>query len=1060
MAHHPSPGQGDSCLSDSLVVDDGYGYVPPPPLTIPSNSVQSTPTGKVDLGYLASTGQSSTSSHRRPSSPLRPVKPDQTTTSDMSNTGLVDPEALGALSPVPPTSTPSAPPAVSATVSRSNTHPRHRLPQPSPSTLQDAFVPVTKPPPTETVSNSLHEEQLRWTLGDYMVGRTIGAGSMGKVKYGICKSDQRKVAVKIIPRHTSVTGVLQHGRGKPKHPSHAATEAEMNAALSRAASRDASKEVRIVREGSLQMLLMHPYICRMREMIVHTNHYYMIFEHINGGQMLDYIISHGRLRERSARSFARQIGSALQYCHANNIVHRDLKIENILISKSGNIKIIDFGLSNLFSPQGHLNTFCGSLYFAAPELLNARVYTGPEVDVWSFGVVLFVLVCGKVPFDDPSMPVLHQRIKSGIVEYPAWLSSECKHLLSIMLVTNPHQRASMQEVMSHPWMMKGYDQPEPTYLPERVPLRAGHLDRNVIERMTGFEFGPPDHIEQQLEVILRSDAYLNAVAHHDRLGDPALDEAPASATASRHRMSLPLGLPFYRRKKDSDDLVDSNGPPGIKGPVHPAYGFHPLISVYFLVREKMEREAIGMENLHSSDLLDRPNTAQPSHSLSAQINNVLVPPEDAAITVTEVATLEAHSLPTSPAPLDIPNPTLRLPEKSLVSSRATDVNVSPVLHSPVHAQSFAPPESDSLPTPVFESRQKSQPHGLMKGPPRPRAKVEELENKLLTSSIQEAKIRRSSTLSRPNALQRSVSMHHTQQNDLQPRAFSSGAARPLPSLSTIQSECAVSCKSSQSISPETETRSMPPATPEQGLSHRLGSMSVKTPVQSTLPTGDLGNMQEPGRDTPTSMASLSSPVADLPVSPPMGDEATSKPVFLKGLFSVQTTSRRPRAVIRCDLVRVLELYGIQHKEIHGGFECIFRGQLCDMELPSSSSSPTGQAVHETTLTSHTPQGDKDVSSLIPQDVNELVATGVGDVDIFRSTGAPDPVSLAPPPEVNAPTKRESATMSSTDVEVCFEVFVVKVPLLLGINGLQFHRVSGNPWQYQTLAKRILNELHL
>lgn len=113
----------------------------------------------------------------------------------------------------------------------------------------------------------------------------------------------------------------------------------------------------------------------------------------------------------------------LDYCHRNSIVHRDLKIENILISKSGNIKIIDFGLSNLYSPRSHLSTFCGSLYFAAPELLNAKVYTGPEVDVWSFGIVLYVLVCGKVPFDDQSMPALHAKIKRGFVEYPAWLSN-------------------------------------------------------------------------------------------------------------------------------------------------------------------------------------------------------------------------------------------------------------------------------------------------------------------------------------------------------------------------------------------------------------------------------------------------------------------------------------------------------------------------------------------------------------------------------------------------------------------------------------------------------------
>lgn len=125
------------------------------------------------------------------------------------------------------------------------------------------------------------------------------------------------------------------------------------------------------------------------------------------------------------------IGYSLAYASSTP----DLKIENILISHTGNIKIIDFGLSNLYDPIAHLSTFCGSLYFAAPELLNAKVYTGPEVDVWSFGVVLYVLVCGKVPFDDQSMPALHAKIKRGLVEYPVWLSAGVLLLLIVVLFT-------------------------------------------------------------------------------------------------------------------------------------------------------------------------------------------------------------------------------------------------------------------------------------------------------------------------------------------------------------------------------------------------------------------------------------------------------------------------------------------------------------------------------------------------------------------------------------------------------------------------------------------------
>lgn len=216
---------------------------------------------------------------------------------------------------------------------------------------------------------------------------------------------------------------------------------------------------------------------------------------------------------------------------------QDLKIENILISQTGNIKIIDFGLSNLYNPLDHLSTFCGSLYFAAPELLSAKVYTGPEVDVWSFGVVIYVLVCGKVPFDDQSMPALHAKIKRGMAEYPVWLSAgnpdylsfpvglcltrfllitECKHLLSRMLVTNPTQRAPLSEVMSHPWMVRGFMGPPAVHMVQREPLRSDELDRQVIKLMKGFEFGNEDEIEHKLLQIIESDTYQRAVQHWER----------------------------------------------------------------------------------------------------------------------------------------------------------------------------------------------------------------------------------------------------------------------------------------------------------------------------------------------------------------------------------------------------------------------------------------------------------------------------------------------------------------------------------------------------------------
>ncbi|KAH8813841.1 hypothetical protein DL96DRAFT_1472528 [Flagelloscypha sp. PMI_526] len=492
--------------------------------------------------------------------------------------------------------------------------------QPGPATSTSAARQATDNRQQRTTRNRV--------LGDYTLGKTLGAGSMGKVKLAVHNGTGEKLAIKILPRTHPSTAPPPHG----------------DARAEKQAQKDASKEIRILREAALAMLLHHPYICGMREMIVHQHHYYMVTEYVNGGQMLDYIISHGRLRERVARKFARQIASALEYCHRNNVVHRDLKIENILISQSGNIKIIDFGLSNLYNPADRLQTFCGSLYFAAPELLNAKVYTGPEVDIWSFGVVLYVLVCGKVPFDDQSMPALHAKIKRGLAEYPVWLSQECKQLLSRMLVTNPLQRATLTEVMSHGWMTRGYDGPPTSYLLQREPLRSPEeLDRSVINGMKGFEFGTEDEIEQKLSAILVTETYRRALAFWDQRHHPSrvsLGRSNSSLAISfsdneSGSPSSPLkksgskrfsGLDFYRRKlglggtppsSPSSSHPPSSMPSSSSIHHHPAggglgnleeidvtRGFHPLLSIYYLAKEKKERERVWGVGVFASSTAD------------------------------------------------------------------------------------------------------------------------------------------------------------------------------------------------------------------------------------------------------------------------------------------------------------------------------------------------------------------------------------------------------------------------------------------------------------------------
>ncbi|KAE8258525.1 hypothetical protein A4X13_0g1626 [Tilletia indica] len=647
------------------------------------------------------------------------------------------------------------------------------------------------------------ERRSRRTLGDYALGKTLGAGSMGKVKLAVRMGDGEKVAIKIIPRNTSV--LQAQNSAKAAAAAHAAAVAAgdvppeppigadgkhiipgriPSAELARLAAKDAAKEVRTIREGSLQLLLHHPYVCGMREMMIHTNHYYMVFEYVNGGQMLDYIISHGRLRERSARKFARQIGSALEYCHRNSIVHRDLKIENILISGSGNIKIIDFGLSNLFSPHSHLSTFCGSLYFAAPELLQAKVYTGPEVDVWSFGIVLYVLVNGKVPFDDQSMPALHAKIKRGQVEYPAWLSPECKHLLSRMLNTNPAQRATLPEVLAHPWMIKGFDNTPDPHIPVRQPLRPDMLDSDVIKGMTGFEFGSAEDIQTRMLEILTSDTYLNVLrawesrnggggtnsaspnASSSAIGSATGKEGTGSTLSDAHNLNRQntrssmesgtnkvknatkrfSGIDFYRKKiagnglfggtgggsgRETEDRNGSSGSgvngsggpqngqwsgPGVKEALDPTRGYHPLLSIYYLVSEKMERERVYGANFFASSNVSVTGPPVPPKPLSPKLGGTASPSI-------------GGSMPTS---ADIPQAqdALRVPEATRVSKRGKDTAPGPAaVANPSKAASTNASNSaaDAFSTPIFDSRQKSQPLPNMAGPPRARAMGDEVE---------------------------------------------------------------------------------------------------------------------------------------------------------------------------------------------------------------------------------------------------------------------------------------------------------------------------------------------
>jgi carbon catabolite-derepressing protein kinase len=179
----------------------------------------------------------------------------------------------------------------------------------------------------------------------------------------------------------------------------------------------------------------------------------MVLEYA-GGELFDYIVAHGRMTEDKARKFFQQIICAIEYCHRHKIVHRDLKPENLLLDSNLNVKIADFGLSNIMTDGNFLKTSCGSPNYAAPEVISGKLYAGPEVDVWSCGVILYVLLCGRLPFDDEYIPNLFKKIAQGRFQIPNYLSQGAVKLIQKMLVVSPVTRITIQEIRQDPWFLK------------------------------------------------------------------------------------------------------------------------------------------------------------------------------------------------------------------------------------------------------------------------------------------------------------------------------------------------------------------------------------------------------------------------------------------------------------------------------------------------------------------------------------------------------------------------------------------------------------------------------
>ncbi|KAL8179037.1 UNVERIFIED_CONTAM: NUAK SNF1-like kinase 2 [Gekko kuhli] len=293
---------------------------------------------------------------------------------------------------------------------------------PAPSSLAEGLIKSPKPlMKKQAVKRHHHKHNLRHR---YEFLETLGKGTYGKVKKARERSG-KLVAIKSIRKDKI---------------------------------KDEQDLVHIRREIEIMSSLNHPHIIAVHEVFENSSKIVIVMEYASKGDLYDYISERQRLTEQEARHFFRQVVSAVYYCHKNGIVHRDLKLENILLDSNGNIKIADFGLSNVFQQDRFLQTFCGSPLYASPEIVNGRPYKGPEVDSWSLGVLLYILIHGMMPFDGQDYKTLVKQITSGDYREPTKLSDACG-LIRWMLMVNPERRATIEDIASHWWVNWGYKMP-------------------------------------------------------------------------------------------------------------------------------------------------------------------------------------------------------------------------------------------------------------------------------------------------------------------------------------------------------------------------------------------------------------------------------------------------------------------------------------------------------------------------------------------------------------------------------------------------------------------------
>nr|UFP37819.1 CIPK4 [Lonicera japonica] len=278
----------------------------------------------------------------------------------------------------------------------------------------------------DNAGNMMPPEEIN-LFGKYELGKLLGYGAFAKVYHARNIRTGQSVAIKAVCKQKALKEGLT---------------------------------AQLKREISIMRRLHHSHIVRLFEVLATKTKVYFVLEFAKGGELFTKV-SKGRFSEDLSRRYFQQLISAIGFCHSRGVFHRDLKPENLLLDENWDLKVTDFGLSAVadqIHPDGLLHTLCGTPAYVAPEILAKKGYDGAKVDIWSCGIILYVLNAGYLPFNDPNLMVMYRKIYKGQFRCPKWTSPDLKRFLSRLLDTNPETRITVDEIINDSWFREGYSQ--------------------------------------------------------------------------------------------------------------------------------------------------------------------------------------------------------------------------------------------------------------------------------------------------------------------------------------------------------------------------------------------------------------------------------------------------------------------------------------------------------------------------------------------------------------------------------------------------------------------------